>query len=121
MLGSNIQAGAIRRCVCPYSYQRNIVSDASIRIPVFIRTEFNDPLLCLTASVTLRDKPLTSSPQRRELFKLIESSGPLPPLLRSDASEQESRNAAENDENEDYVGHGFLEEVNLLEGLTSGK
>lgn len=89
---------------------------------VYVRTEFNDPLLCLTTSITLRDKPLPSTPQRRSLLDLIDAAGPLPPLLESsspkdtDASPENDLSAAR------HAERGFLlEEVNLLEGLSSGE
>ncbi|THH06373.1 hypothetical protein EW145_g4135 [Phellinidium pouzarii] len=35
---------------------------------VYVKTNFRDPLLCLTTSITLRDKPLPLNPQRQTLF-----------------------------------------------------
>ena len=92
----------------------------SFTYSVFIRTDFNDPLLCLTASITLRDKPLTSTPPRRDLFELIEAAGTLPPLLTPDAPEEGASKGTSEDVGDEYIGRVYLEEVNLLEGLPFG-
>ena len=103
----------------PMGFTRNRFANWSLTL-VFIRTDFNDPLLCLTASATLRDKPLSPSPSRRELFKLIDSAGSLPPLLSSETPAQGSDKVDEDEENDENTGRGYLEEVYLRDGLPSG-
>jgi hypothetical protein len=71
-------------------------------------------LLCLTVSATLREKPLTISAEHPFLIYLK--------TLGADVSGHDAQAAlnipAENDDADDIVD---LEEVNLLEGLTSGE
>ncbi|KAL4242383.1 hypothetical protein ABKN59_011869, partial [Abortiporus biennis] len=83
----------------------------------FMSTMFSDPLLCLTVSTTLRDKPLSMAPARRRLGMLIEEAGGLPA-----AQEPTTPTKANGDDEEDDERRGFtgLEEVNLLEGLNLG-
>lgn len=78
----------------------------------FLRLNFNDPLLCLTISATLREKPLPIS-TKHPLSKFFASTGgrfPSPP---------ESPNGEVSSQEESDVLDG-LEEVNLLEGLLAG-
>ena len=119
MLGGHIQTIALSWCVIPSDFHELLFLIQALT-SVFIRTDFNDPLLCLTASVTLRDKPLSLSPSRRELFKLIDAAGTLPPLLSSEAPAQDLDKADKDEENDESAGRRFLEEVNLLDGLFSG-
>ncbi|KAL5495454.1 hypothetical protein ACEPAI_917 [Sanghuangporus weigelae] len=85
---------------------------------VYIRTEFEDPLLCLTTSITLRDKPISPSPQRHTLFKLIEEVGPLPPLTDAVPAKEKDIPTVIEPGSPKRVERGFLEEVNILEGLS---
>ncbi|KLO07583.1 hypothetical protein SCHPADRAFT_881506 [Schizopora paradoxa] len=81
---------------------------------VFVRTNFPDPLLCLTLSITLRDKPVASTQARRALTDLVEAAGSLPSLTESKPPLRASRH----DISQSSHG-GILEEINLLEGLIS--
>ena len=83
----------------------------------FLRLNVPDPLLCLTISATLRDKPIISASSRHPLASFFAKLGsqlsliePVSPgLVNGDA--QEGPSEAEL--------HGF-EEVNLLQGLHAG-
>lgn len=76
-------------------------------------TKVADPLLCLTVSTTLREKPVPITPPREVLTGLIEAAGGLPlPIPGSPSAEHEDGYAV------DRTG---FEEVNLLEGLTIGQ
>ena len=78
----------------------------------FMATKVPDPLLCLTVSTTLREKPVPVTPARSVLQQLIDDVGGLPePLPGSPGGEHEDGDGA------DRTG---FEEVNLLEGLTIG-
>ncbi|TCD67303.1 hypothetical protein EIP91_000273 [Steccherinum ochraceum] len=82
----------------------------------FMTTKVPDPLLCLTVSTTLREKPLAVTAARKPLQALIDAAGGLPtPALVSSPT----RLNGEDDEYEriDVTG---LEEVNLLDGLAIG-
>ncbi|GJE92801.1 hypothetical protein PsYK624_089580 [Phanerochaete sordida] len=76
----------------------------------FVPTRFADPLLCLTVSTTLREKPVPVTSARKVLTALIEACGeldvndPTTPLVKVPGGD-------------DDVLHG-LEEVNLLDGLS---
>ena len=76
---------------------------------------FNDPLLCLTVSTTLREKlaPLTGPRQR--LAELIDAAGGLPSDPLTPITPK--RNKEGQDDEDELSG---LEEVNLLGGLSSG-
>jgi hypothetical protein len=75
-----------------------------------------DPVLCLTVSATLRDKPMFATPQREELIELFKSSGGVYQVVKA---KPRSSVPPKDQETEDDVING-LEEVNLLEGLTDG-
>ncbi len=80
-------------------------------------TRVPNPLLCLTASATLREKPVTTTPIRQALTALIEAAGGIPSSL--DPSSPMKASGDEDDEDaSDITG---MEEINLLEGLTLGK
>ncbi|KAI0820229.1 TRAPP trafficking subunit Trs65-domain-containing protein [Trametes gibbosa] len=90
---------------------------------LFMLTKVSDPLLCITVSTTLRNKPLAITPPRQTLAALIESAGGLksaglysPVKANGDASDQHS-NSGDSDDDELLSG---LQEVNLLEGLSAG-
>ncbi|KAB5589692.1 Potassium/sodium hyperpolarization-activated cyclic nucleotide-gated channel 4 [Ceratobasidium theobromae] len=83
----------------------------------YIRVRMQDPVLCLTVSATLRDKPMGLTPQREELIELFRSSGGVYQVVKAKAK----ANVPPKDDQEvaEDVIYG-LEEVNLLEGLTDG-
>lgn len=81
----------------------------------FVRTNISDPLLCLTSSITLRDKPLPETPQRKRLTELIRAAGRLPSL-----TDEPLEDDLDSGRNSPVIGGGiesYLEEVNLLDGL----
>ncbi|KAG9103981.1 hypothetical protein FRC06_006420 [Ceratobasidium sp. 370] len=83
----------------------------------YLRVRMQDPVLCLTASTTLRDKPMSATPQRQELIELFKGAGGVYDVVKS----RVNGNVPPKDEDVDVddVVYG-LEEVNLLEGLTEG-
>nr|VWO99123.1 MkkA [Ganoderma boninense] len=87
--------------------------------PVFMITKVSDPLLCITASTTLRSKPLAVTPPRKTLAALIDAAGGLKPdLVTSPVKENGlDRDLAHSDDDDIVSG---LQEVNLLEGLATG-
>lgn len=76
-----------------------------------------DPVLCLTVSATLRDKPMSATSQRQELIELFKLSGGIYKVVQ--AKPNGSVPPKDQDGDEDDVIYG-LEEVNLLEGLIDG-
>lgn len=85
-------------------------------------TKVADPLLCITVSTTLRNKPLAMTPSRATLAALIDAAGGLksgglasPVKTNGGATDQR---ASDSDEDDLLSG---LQEVNLLEGLSAGK
>jgi hypothetical protein len=78
----------------------------------FLQLPFHDPLLCLTASITVRERPVPMTPARSELAAMLAAAGGLPQYPTPPRPEPLS------DEREEFY-HG-LDEVNLLEGLSSG-
>ncbi|KAH9171162.1 hypothetical protein EDB89DRAFT_1907177 [Lactarius sanguifluus] len=79
----------------------------------FLRLPSRDPLLCLTASITVREKPLLMTPARSVLAEMLLAAGGLPKSPAS-ASADPFTSAQEYDK----FYHG-LDEVNLLEGLSA--
>ena len=79
----------------------------------FMATKVADPLLCLTVSTTLREKPVPVTQPREALAALIEAAGGLPEPIPGTPS-----GAAEDGDGADRTG---FEEVNLLEGLAIGE
>jgi hypothetical protein len=75
---------------------------------------FSDPLLCLTVSATIRDKPVPLTGPRQRLAELINAVGGLQ-LDQTLLLTPRNKRGAGADEDE---LHG-LEEVNLLDGLSS--
>lgn len=86
-------------------------------IIVFVKTEFGDPLLCLTTAITLRDKPLAATAQRRYLKRLVEAAGPIPPLFDHIV---ENAIMPTDTSSEIVKPSNALEELNLLDGLSFG-
>jgi hypothetical protein len=83
----------------------------------FVRMFFEDPLLCLTVSITLRDKSIPLMGPRQRLADLIAAAGnisldPASPLTPS-------RGPDDDEDLADELARG-LEEVNLLGGIASG-
>ncbi|GBE80412.1 hypothetical protein SCP_0301270 [Sparassis crispa] len=86
----------------------------------FMATKIPDPLLCLTVSATLREKPLAMTPSRHALAALIDTVGGLPNVLGqvmspSKANGPDTEGNTE-DDGDDVHLYG-LEEINLLENL----
>ncbi|KAG8715776.1 hypothetical protein FRC11_000071 [Ceratobasidium sp. 423] len=84
----------------------------------YLRVRMQDPVLCLTVSATLRDKPMLFTPQREDLIELFKSAGGVYQVVKSKPKHNGSV-PPKDQEAEDDVMYG-LEEVNLLEGLTEG-
>ncbi|KAF7762094.1 hypothetical protein Agabi119p4_8687 [Agaricus bisporus var. burnettii] len=79
----------------------------------FLRLSFTDPLLCLTISATLREKPITSSSTEHPLIRFLKT--------YDDVDIPESPKAFDQDESKDKDDNiNMFEEVNLLEGLLAG-
>lgn len=76
----------------------------------FIPTSVPDPLLCLTVSVTLREKPVPVTLAREALAALIEACEDL-----SLADPSTPLRLSGNEDDDVLAG---MEEVNLLEGLS---
>ncbi|KAI5122583.1 hypothetical protein M0805_004799 [Coniferiporia weirii] len=87
---------------------------------VYVKTNFNNPLLCLTTSITLRDRPSPPTPQRQTLNNLIKEAGPLPSLVNSPPLKDVSTLEQPCLEHAGSPEYGLLEEVNLLDGLSTG-
>ncbi|KAF8609484.1 hypothetical protein BDV93DRAFT_145712 [Ceratobasidium sp. AG-I] len=83
----------------------------------YLRVRMQDPVLCLTVSATLRDKPMSATVQRQELIKLFKAAGGVYKVVQ--AKPNGSVPPKDQDADEDDVLYG-LEEVNLLEGLIEG-
>ncbi|KAL7284913.1 hypothetical protein ACG7TL_000001 [Trametes sanguinea] len=116
----------------PHSERFTLLWDASQRswlalykisiLVLFMVTKVSDPLLCITVSTTLRNKPLAITPPRKTLAAMIDAAGGLnspsarlvSPVKANGALDE---NASEGDDDEVLAG---LEEVNLLEGLSAG-
>ncbi|TDL28686.1 hypothetical protein BD410DRAFT_712172 [Rickenella mellea] len=84
-------------------------------IVAFVRTNYIDPLLCLTASVTLREKPLSETPPRRALAEIV-GSVVYPSMVAEEPSVTDSK-VEQEDREEDLA---IFEEVNLLSGFQAG-
>lgn len=79
----------------------------------YLRVHYNDPLLCLTVSATLREKPVTAiTPFSRYLASIGEDN-----VIGPDSPQPEE---AHTKEPEQDILTGFVE-VNLLEGLFAGE
>ncbi|EJF65622.1 hypothetical protein DICSQDRAFT_178131 [Dichomitus squalens LYAD-421 SS1] len=86
---------------------------------LFMVTKVPDPLLCITVSTTLRNKPLAVTPPRKALSALIDAAGGLNSELVSSPVKENGvdHDSAHSDDDEILSG---LQEVNLLEGLAAG-
>ncbi|KAF8516344.1 TRAPP trafficking subunit Trs65-domain-containing protein [Gautieria morchelliformis] len=81
----------------------------------FLRTSVSEPILSLTISATLRDKPLTMTPGRKELASLVQATGGIPNMV--------DKPAAVNGVSEPEIHHDelhSLNEVNILDTLSHG-
>lgn len=78
---------------------------------------FNDPLLCLTVSATLREKPSPLTGPRRRLAEFIDIVGGIPAYPATPTTPLKKGTGDEDDYDDELTG---LEEVNLLGGLSSG-
>ena len=76
-------------------------------------TKVPDPLLCLTVSMTLREKPVLVTPPRQAIQALIEAAGG----LASPIDAKSPGGASDGEDESDLTG---FEEVNLLDGLITG-
>ena len=87
-----------------------------IPIVAFVRMHFEDPLLCLTVSTTLREKPIPLTGPRQRLADLIAVTGS---VSLDPASPLTPIRGPDDDVPADELVRG-LEEVNLLGGIASG-
>lgn len=83
-----------------------------VLLVAFLSFSVRDPLLCLTASITVRERPVPMTPARAALAAMLMEAGGFPESQASAPME------SFNDET-DKSYHG-LDEVNLLWGLSSG-
>jgi hypothetical protein len=98
------------RCVSKIS---TFPSDTHVVLLVaFLSFSMRDPLLCLTASITIRERPVPMTPARGVLASMLMEAGGLP----------ESQPSAPTMSFDDEVDKSYqgLDEVNLLWGLSSG-
>ncbi|KDR76963.1 hypothetical protein GALMADRAFT_225118 [Galerina marginata CBS 339.88] len=82
----------------------------------FLRLTFNSPLLCLTVSATLREKPIATHP-KHPLAQFLASAGE---RRHSSPGSPKDPSPNEQGDEEDVILLDGLEEVNLLEGLLAG-
>ncbi len=75
------------------------------------------PLLCLTVSATLRDKPITSASSKHPLASFFAKLGNQSSLIEPDSLGPVNGDAREDAPEAEL--HGF-EEANLLQGLHGG-
>lgn len=83
----------------------------------FVRMGFNDPLLSLTVSATLREKPSPFTGPRQRLAELIDAVGGIPSYPGTPITPLKDNTSNRNEDDDELAG---LEEVNLLGGLSSG-
>lgn len=89
---------------------------------MFMITKVADPLLSITVSTTLRNKPLAMTPPRQTLATLIDAAGGLKSAGLASPTKVNGARADHHssDSDDDEVLSG-LQEVNLLEGLSAGE
>jgi len=80
----------------------------------FLRLPVRDPLLCLTATITVRERPIPLTPARAVLAAMFKEAGGHPDLPQS------AHTASFDDAHDINNSYHGLDEVNLLEGLSSG-
>ncbi|PFH51161.1 hypothetical protein AMATHDRAFT_80440 [Amanita thiersii Skay4041] len=83
----------------------------------FVQLHVSDPLLCLTVSATLRDKPITTASSKHPLAVFLEQVDNHSTLVEPDSPGLPNGNASNEFTNKELHG---LEEVNLLQGLFAG-
>jgi hypothetical protein len=83
-----------------------------VPLVAFLSFSMRDPLLCLTGSITIRERPVPMTPARAVLASMLMEAGGLP-------ESQPSAPMVSFDNEIDKSYHG-LDEVNLLWGLSSG-
>jgi hypothetical protein len=83
-----------------------------VLLVAFLSFSMRDPLLCLTASITVRERPVSMTPARAALASMLKEAGGLP-------ESQPSVPIVSFDDEIDKSYRG-LDEVNLLWGLSSG-
>lgn len=88
------------------------MTNAILTVTAFLRLPFNNPLLCLTVSATLRERPVPTHP-KHPLARFLSSV-----QERHSGTPTSSEETPTEDEEEKLLDG--LEEVNLLEGLLAG-
>jgi len=114
-----VGGGGVLDCSLPDGRNRVYVSGLLgffmpfLPVVAFLRLTFNNPLLCLTVSATLREKPIPTHPKHplALYFTSIGGKGFIAP---------ESPNPDQRIQKEESQLLDGLEEVNLLEGLLAG-
>ena len=92
-----------------------IVPVTNVPLPVaFWRLPVRDPILCLTATITVRERPIPLTPARAVLAAMFKEAGGHPDLPQS------ARTVSFDDMHDIDKSYHGLDEVNLLEGLSSG-
>ncbi len=79
----------------------------------------SDPLLCITVSTTLRNRPLAVTAPRKTLAALIDAAGGLNNISSPLKSNGVTEDAHSSDSDDAEILTG-LQEVNLLDGLARG-
>jgi hypothetical protein len=85
-----------------------------IPLLAFLRLSFAEPLLCLTISATLREKPITSSSTEHPLVRFLKTYDGV-----SIPDSPQVFDQIETKDDDDNMN--TFEEVNLLEGLLAGQ
>lgn len=94
-------------CMSSYSY----LTSTPHFFTAYLRVDYHDPLLCLTVSATLREKPVVgNAPFAKYLSSIGENNVITPDLPQQEENFKEP---------EQDIFTGFVE-VNLLEGLFAG-
>ena len=83
----------------------------------FLRLNVPHPLLCLTVSATLRDKPITSASSKHPLAAFFAKLGSQSGLIEPDSPGPVNGDAQEDAPEAELNG---FEEANLLQGLHAG-
>jgi len=103
--------------VCKKSVHCRIQLRLTFHPTAFLRLTLSDPLLCLTVSPTLREKPLAVAHPKHPLAVFLAAHSALP-----DPSEPPSPTSSDHHNDiEEKIEINGLQEVNLLEGLAAGE
>ena len=111
---ANVWVAIFRMSIDVSKYARK--KDAMIKLMLFtafLRLPYQRPLLSLTVSITLRERPVLRTPARGPLVDLISGAGGIPvesTIVKDDGEDEEDR----------FGRASGLEEINLLDGLTGG-